>query len=98
MGGSVRAWRAVGAPLSTPHEATVAAGVLRSVAGEGIAGRPAVTLTHTTGSNLLFASHWLAQLRRAAVRNYAVIATDQAAWDGLTSLAPGRAVRCLSTR
>ena len=84
------------APLSTPDEARDAERVLRAVAVEGLPGRPAVTLTHTTGNNLAFAANWVSHVRRAAVRNHALIATDAEAWDGLARIAAGHAVRCPS--
>mgnify|MGYP002632866031 CR=1 FL=1 len=68
-----------------------AARVLRSVAIDST-----LAISHTNEANLLFAANWYTHLERAGVSNYAMIATDDQAYDRLLLKLPQRVVRCPS--
>lgn len=54
-----------------------------------------VAVSHTTGGgNIAFARNWWRHLQRAGVHNFALLATDDAAYAALEVELPGRAVRC----
>ena len=73
------------------HETAIAAARLHAAASKS----GDLAVSHTTGGgNLAFARNWWRHLQRAGVSNFALLATDNAAYEALEAELPGRAVRC----
>ena len=77
---------------TTLQAAGPAAQTLRGLAIDG-----AIAISHTTAANLDFARNWYLHLQRAGVRNYALIATDEAAHVALAAEIAGHVVECPRT-
>ena len=66
-------------PAGDAVQRSAAAARLRAAAGAS--GELAVS--HTTGANLPFAKNWWRHLQKVGVRNFALLATDDAAYTAL---------------
>ena len=53
-----------------------------------------LAVSHTTGANLPFARNWWRHLELSGVHNFALLATDDSAAEGLSRHLPGHVVRC----
>lgn len=51
-----------------------------------------LAVSHTNGANLPFARNWYSHMQKAGVHNFAIIATDDEAFDALNSELPKRVV------
>ena len=77
------------APAEPSEVNTASAIILRAAAIDG-----SLAVSHTNSGNLPFARNWYRHLLRAGVSNFALIATDDVAYDRMRAELPGRVVRC----